>query len=136
MVGLSLTEAHRIAANIAKLSVLLRKPLFVALRRRFCFSKFESSYNLNSRPIEARFACGVESCSTISVRKSASAYSTRWIVHGKLPLKVTICVHHFYAFRVLKLRASQRTVPNTIPPMIHKRAMGNNNAAQAAKPSP
>jgi hypothetical protein len=47
-----------------------------------------------------------------------------------------ICIHHFYAFRALKLRASQRTVPNTIPPMIHKSAMGNNNAAQAAKPSP
>ena len=46
-----------------------------------------------------------------------------------------ICVHHFYAFRALKLRANQRTMPNTIPPMIHKSAMGNNNAAQATKPS-
>jgi hypothetical protein len=47
----------------------------------------------------------------------------------------TICVHHFYAFRALKLRVSQRTVPNTIPPMIQKSAMGNNNTTQAAKPS-
>jgi hypothetical protein len=41
---------------------------------------------------------------------------------------------HFYAFRALKPRASQRAVPNAVPPIIHISAMGANNAAQAIKP--